>query len=180
MEVALQRNDGYSGERFGRHNINTVDGGTHLSGFARAYPYHQRLRPAGRAVQGRGESPATTCARADGRGQCQVPQPQFEGQTKGRLNSDIAGHDAVRQHNWVSSSRKCSVAAKLSARRLRRGPGNGHWARDLTQRRSARFPRPARQTAIARRKIEAVQYSWQGRARRYGKQGREALSGDSS
>ena len=54
MEIALQYNDSYSETVFCfANNINTVDGGTHLSGFQdSADPDHQ-LRPASSSASSR-------------------------------------------------------------------------------------------------------------------------------
>ena len=54
MEIALQYNDSYTENIFAFANtINTVDGGTHLSGFrSRADPRHQLFRQSQRNAQG--------------------------------------------------------------------------------------------------------------------------------
>jgi len=54
-----------------------------------------------------------------------VPQPQFEGQTKGKLNSDIAGYMTQFVNDKLGEyfDKNSTVGAKLSARRSRRrGP----------------------------------------------------------
>ena len=67
MEIALQYNDAYSETVFSfANNINTVDGGTHLSGFRTALT--RTINAAGQSagpVQGREGEPhaATTCAK---------------------------------------------------------------------------------------------------------------------
>ncbi len=95
IEVALQYNDAYDEKVFSfANNINTVDGGTHLSGF----------RSAVSKVISRYAT--TSNLIKDFKGQLtgddvreglvavisvKIPQPQFEGQTKGKLNSDVKG-----------------------------------------------------------------------------------------
>src|SRR6201995_876238 len=94
-EIALQYNDSYSETVFSfANNINTVDGGTHLSGFRTAL-----TRSINAAAQSLGlfKSKEETLSGDDVREglvavvSVKLPQPQFEGQTKGKLNSDVAG-----------------------------------------------------------------------------------------
>jgi DNA gyrase subunit B len=96
MEVALQYNDTYSDNVFSfANNINTVDGGTHLTGFRTALTrtintFGQReglIKDVKDNLTGDDVREGLTAVVS-----VKVPQPQFEGQTKGKLNSDIAGY----------------------------------------------------------------------------------------
>src|SRR5579862_5461643 len=95
MEIGLQYNDGYSDAVFSfANNINTVDGGTHLSGFRTALT--RTVNYAGQQL-GLFKDIKENLTGDDVREglvaviSVKLPQPQFEGQTKGKLNSDIAG-----------------------------------------------------------------------------------------
>src|SRR5438876_907400 len=95
MEIALQYNDGYSESVFSfANNINTVDGGTHLSGFRMALT--RTINYAGQQM-GLFKDVKENLTGDDVREglvaviSVKLSQPQFEGQTKGKLNSDIAG-----------------------------------------------------------------------------------------
>ncbi|MGC9292805.1 MAG: DNA topoisomerase (ATP-hydrolyzing) subunit B [Acidobacteriaceae bacterium] len=95
MEIALQYNDGYSETVFSfANNINTVDGGSHLSGFRTALT--RTINSAGQQM-GLFKDVKENLSGDDVREglvaviSVKLPQPQFEGQTKGKLNSDIAG-----------------------------------------------------------------------------------------
>src|SRR5437867_3327651 len=95
IEVAIQYNDGYDEKVYSfANNINTVDGGTHLSGFRSAFT---------RTINAYGQSSGLaknfkgSLSGDDVREglvaviSVKLPQPQFEGQTKGKLNSDVKG-----------------------------------------------------------------------------------------
>src|SRR5438876_181455 len=95
MEIGLQYNDGYSESVFSfANNINTVDGGTHLSGFRMALT--RTINYAGQQM-GLFKDVKENLTGDDVREglvaviSVKLSQPQFEGQTKGKLNSDIAG-----------------------------------------------------------------------------------------
>src|SRR3984893_6249487 len=95
MEIGLQYNDGYSESGFSfANNINTVDGGTHVSGFRTALT--RTINTAGQQM-GLFKDVKENLSGDDVREglvaavSVKLSQPQFEGQTKGKLNSDIAG-----------------------------------------------------------------------------------------
>jgi DNA gyrase subunit B len=94
-EIGLQYNDSYSETLFSfANNINTVDGGTHLQGFRSALT--RTINAAGQSL-GLFKDLKENLSGDDVREglvavvSVKLPQPQFEGQTKGKLNSDIAG-----------------------------------------------------------------------------------------
>jgi len=95
LDVAIQYNDGYDEKVYSfANNINTVDGGTHLSGFRSALT---RTINAYAQSSGLAKNFKTSLSGDDVREglvaviSVKLPQPQFEGQTKGKLNSDVKG-----------------------------------------------------------------------------------------
>lgn len=100
IEVAMQWNDSYNETSFSfANNINTHEGGTHLSGFrsaltrcVNAYATNTNL------LKGLSEKPGGDDIREGlvSIVSVKIPDPQFEGQTKGKLgNSEVEG--LVRQ-----------------------------------------------------------------------------------
>ena len=95
IEISMQYNDSYDEKIFSfANNINTVDGGTHLSGFRGAIT---RTINAYAESSGLLKNSKTTLSGDDVREglvaivSVKIPQPQFEGQTKGKLNSPVKG-----------------------------------------------------------------------------------------
>ena len=145
MEVALQYNDGYSESIFSfANNINTVDGGSHLSGFRSALTrtinaYGQQaglFKDVKENLTGDDVREGLTAVVS-----VKLPQPQFEGQTKGKLNSDIQGHvvqfvnDKLGEHfDKNPTVMKKIVGKAIDAARAREAARK---ARDLTRRKGA-------------------------------------------
>jgi len=95
IEVAIQYNDGYDEKVYSfANNINTVDGGSHLSGFRSAFT--RTINAYGQS-SGLAKNFKSSLTGDDVREglvaviSVKLPQPQFEGQTKGKLNSDVKG-----------------------------------------------------------------------------------------
>src|SRR5260370_33303211 len=97
IEIALQYNDTYGENVVAFANtINTVDGGTHLSGFRSALTrsINYFAQSTGMLKEQKDEVSITGDDVREGLVavvSVKLPQPQFEGQTKGKLNSAIKG-----------------------------------------------------------------------------------------
>ena len=138
IEVALQYNDSYTENVLAfANNINTVDGGTHITGFRRALTRSLNewakkagvLRDADGNLSGDDVREGLTAVVS-----VKLTDPQFEGQTKAKLgNAEVAGQvesalaDAIAQHleeNPADGRRiieKCLTAARAreAARKAR-------------------------------------------------------------
>ena len=144
-EVAIQYNDGYAENVFSfANNINTVNGGTHLSGFRSALT--RSINSYGQA-SGLFKDLKDNLSGDDVREglsaviSVKLPQPQFEGQTKGKLNSDIKGLMETLINEYLSDyfEKTPSVARKiiLKAVEAARAREAARKARDLTRRKGA-------------------------------------------
>ena len=145
MEVALQYNDGYSESIFSfANNINTVDGGTHLSGFRSALTrtinaYGQQaglFKDVKENLTGDDVREGLTAVVS-----VKLPQPQFEGQTKGKLNSDIQGFivQLVNEKLGEYFDKNPAVMKKIVSKAIdaARAREAARKARDLTRRKGA-------------------------------------------
>jgi DNA gyrase subunit B len=145
MEIGLQYNDAYSETIFSfANNINTVDGGTHLSGFRTALT--RTINYAGQQM-GLFKDVKENLTGDDVREglvaviSVKLPQPQFEGQTKGKLNSDIAGTVTafVNERLGAFFEQNSTVARKIINKAVdaARAREAARKARDLTRRKGA-------------------------------------------
>jgi len=145
LEVAFQYNDGYSESIFSfANNINTVDGGAHLTGFRSALTrtinaYGQQaglFKDVKENLTGDDVREGLTAVVS-----VKLPQPQFEGQTKGKLNSDIGGFVVQFVNEKLSeyfdknpAVMRRIVSKAIDASRAREAARK---ARDLTRRKGA-------------------------------------------
>ena len=145
MEIGLQYNDAYSETLFSfANNINTVDGGSHLSGFRTALT--RTINYAGQQM-GLFKDVKENLTGDDVREglvaviSVKLPQPQFEGQTKGKLNSDIAGvvTQFVNERLGAFFEQNATVARKIINKAVdaARAREAARKARDLTRRKGA-------------------------------------------
>ncbi|MCC7176540.1 MAG: DNA gyrase subunit B, partial [Bryobacterales bacterium] len=145
MEVALQYNDGYTENVFSfANNINTVDGGTHLSGFRSALTrtinyFGQQaglFKDVKENLTGDDVREGLTAVVS-----VKLPQPQFEGQTKGKLNSDIAGFvtNSVNENLGEFFDKNNAVMKRIVSKAIEasRAREAARKARDLTRRKGA-------------------------------------------
>ncbi len=120
VEIALQWNDGYSENIFSyANNINTTEGGTHLSGFKSALTRTVNSYAASRnllkdikePLQGGDVREGLTAVIS-----VKLPNPQFEGQTKTKLgNSEVEGYVKTVLNEGLSTffEENPSVAKKI-------------------------------------------------------------------
>jgi DNA gyrase subunit B len=143
VEAALQYNNGYSEQIFTfSNNVNTLEGGTHLSGFksaltrtANAYASsHNLLKDVKENLSGEDIREGISAVVS-----VQVPEPQFEGQTKTKLgNSEVKGivEAAVNEGLGTFMEENPSVGRKIIEKALNanRAREAARRARDLTRR----------------------------------------------
>ncbi len=145
VEIALQYNDAYSENIFSFvNNINTTEGGTHVSGFksaltrcANQYCKGKNLLKDDVSVQGDDIREGITVVIS-----CKVPNPQFEGQTKTKLgNGEVEGLVESIVSNGLGKffEENPSVANKIIEKAIlaARARDAARKARDLTRRKGA-------------------------------------------
>jgi len=145
LEAALQFNDGYSESLFSfANNINTIEGGTHLSGFKSAltrainqYAKSKNLLKDEIAISGDDVREGLTAVIS-----VKVSNPQFEGQTKTKLgNSEVEGLTASTVFDALNSffEENPSVANKIVDKVVlaSRAREAARKARELTRRKGA-------------------------------------------
>jgi DNA gyrase subunit B len=145
IEIALQYNDSYSETVFSfANNINTVDGGSHLSGFRTSLT--RTINAVGQQL-GLFKDMKENLSGDDVREglvavvSVKLSQPQFEGQTKGKLNSDIAGtvQAFVNERLGAFLEQNPPIARRIINKAIEaaRAREAARKARDLTRRKGA-------------------------------------------
>ncbi len=147
IEIALQYNDTYTENIFAFANtINTVDGGTHLSGFRSALT--RTINNFASATNMLKEQKDEVTITGDDVREglvavvsVKLPQPQFEGQTKGKLNSDIKGpvEQLINERLGEYFDKHTTVARRIVGKCIdaARAREAARKARELTRRKSA-------------------------------------------
>ncbi len=145
LEVAMQYNDGYSENTFSFvNNINTINGGTHLSGFRSALTrtlnawakQNNLLKDNDDSLQGEDTREGLAAVIS-----LRIADPQFEGQTKGKLgNSDVEGMVAavVNQYLGAYLEEKPGIAKRILQRAIDAAAARkaARKARDLARRKN--------------------------------------------
>jgi DNA gyrase subunit B len=146
LQVAMQYNDGYSEEIFTFvNNVNTRDGGTHLSGFRSALTrtinsyalQNNMIKPTDPSLTGDDVREGLIAVLS-----IKIPEPQFEGQTKGKLgNTEVKGiveqmvNDKLKQiFEEQPAIAKAITGKAISAAQAREAAKK---AKDLVRRKSA-------------------------------------------
>ena len=145
VEIALQYNDSYSETLFSyANNINTKEGGTHLSGFRAAL-----TRTINAFAQDRSKAKDIKSLQSDDVREglvavisVKVPEPQFEGQTKTKLgNSEVKGlvQQVVNEHLGAFFEENPTVTNRVigKATEAARAREAARKARELTRRKGA-------------------------------------------
>jgi DNA gyrase subunit B len=128
IEIALQWTQGAEERVYGFCNVvNTVDGGTHVSGLRRALTrvLNQAAQDTGRLKRDKGESLEAKDV-AEGLTAAvsvMLEDPQFEGQTKGRLNNQeaqtaVAAFASQALGEWLAERRNADEAKRILDRVL--------------------------------------------------------------
>jgi len=146
VEISFQHNDGYSENIFTfANNINTHEGGSHLSGFKSALTRTMNSYAASaktgknvkEVLEGDDIREGITCVIS-----IKIPEPQFEGQTKTKLgNSEVKGivESLVNEKLGTFLEENPAVANKILGKALEasRAREAARRAKDLTRRKSA-------------------------------------------